>query len=129
MSLQAHGELAVLRRHALATLGSSHVGMLPGPGVAAMERLASGTGGGEMIRLRPAGERGRTDWSGLDSRHTFPFGEYLGRSGNARGPRGPRPDRDDEQKTTLEMKTVVIRACAAQVAGGRLRLALRRPRG
>ena len=30
-----------------------------------------------MIRLRPAGERGRTDWGWLDSRHTFSFGEYL----------------------------------------------------
>ena len=30
-----------------------------------------------MFRLRPAGERGRTDWSWLDSRHTFSFGEYF----------------------------------------------------
>jgi redox-sensitive bicupin YhaK (pirin superfamily) len=30
-----------------------------------------------MITLRPAGERGRTDWGWLDSRHTFSFGEYL----------------------------------------------------
>jgi quercetin 2,3-dioxygenase len=32
--------------------------------------------GDEMIKVRPAGERGktRTDW--LDSRHTFSFGEY-----------------------------------------------------
>ena len=30
-----------------------------------------------MIRLRPAGERGRTDWGWLDSRHTFSFGEYF----------------------------------------------------
>jgi redox-sensitive bicupin YhaK (pirin superfamily) len=29
-----------------------------------------------MIRIRPAGERGRTDWGWLDSRHTFSFGEY-----------------------------------------------------
>ena len=29
-----------------------------------------------MITLRPAGERGRTDWGWLDSRHTFSFGEY-----------------------------------------------------
>ena len=29
-----------------------------------------------MIRVRPAGERGRTDWGWLDSRHTFSFGEY-----------------------------------------------------
>ena len=29
-----------------------------------------------MIELRPAGERGRTDWGWLDSRHTFSFGEY-----------------------------------------------------
>lgn len=29
-----------------------------------------------MIRLRPAAERGRTDWGWLDSRHTFSFGEY-----------------------------------------------------
>jgi redox-sensitive bicupin YhaK (pirin superfamily) len=32
-----------------------------------------------MIRLRPAGERGRTDWGWLDSRHTFSFGEYFDR--------------------------------------------------
>ena len=30
-----------------------------------------------MITLRPAGERGRTDWGWLDSRHTFSFGEYV----------------------------------------------------
>jgi hypothetical protein len=30
-----------------------------------------------MISLRPAGERGRTDWGWLDSRHTFSFGEYF----------------------------------------------------
>jgi redox-sensitive bicupin YhaK (pirin superfamily) len=30
-----------------------------------------------MITLRRAGERGRTDWGWLDSRHTFSFGDYL----------------------------------------------------
>jgi redox-sensitive bicupin YhaK (pirin superfamily) len=35
---------------------------------------ASRSGG--MVRLRKAGERGRTDWGWLDSRHTFSFGEY-----------------------------------------------------
>ena len=29
-----------------------------------------------MIAIRPAAERGRTDWGWLDSRHTFSFGEY-----------------------------------------------------
>jgi quercetin 2,3-dioxygenase len=29
-----------------------------------------------MIQVRPAGERGRTEWGWLDSRHTFSFGEY-----------------------------------------------------
>ena len=29
-----------------------------------------------MITIRPAGERGQTDWGWLDSRHTFSFGEY-----------------------------------------------------
>src|SRR5262245_3104902 len=29
-----------------------------------------------MIEVRPAGERGRTEWGWLDSRHTFSFGEY-----------------------------------------------------
>jgi quercetin 2,3-dioxygenase len=29
-----------------------------------------------MIRVRPAEERGRTDWGWLDSRHTFSFGDY-----------------------------------------------------
>ena len=29
-----------------------------------------------MIQVRPAGQRGRTDWGWLDSRHTFSFGEY-----------------------------------------------------
>jgi hypothetical protein len=29
-----------------------------------------------MIRIRRAGERGRTDWGWLDSRHTFSFGDY-----------------------------------------------------
>ncbi len=29
-----------------------------------------------MIAIRPAAERGHTDWGWLDSRHTFSFGEY-----------------------------------------------------
>jgi redox-sensitive bicupin YhaK (pirin superfamily) len=29
-----------------------------------------------MIQIRPAGERGHTDWGWLDSRHTFSFGDY-----------------------------------------------------
>ncbi len=29
-----------------------------------------------MIRVRPAGQRGHTEWGWLDSRHTFSFGEY-----------------------------------------------------
>jgi quercetin 2,3-dioxygenase len=29
-----------------------------------------------VIQVRPAAERGRTDWGWLDSRHTFSFGEY-----------------------------------------------------
>ncbi len=29
-----------------------------------------------MVQLRPAADRGRTDWGWLDSRHTFSFGEY-----------------------------------------------------
>ncbi len=29
-----------------------------------------------MTTIRPAAERGRTDWGWLDSRHTFSFGEY-----------------------------------------------------
>jgi hypothetical protein len=29
-----------------------------------------------MMTIRPAGERGRTRWDWLDSRHTFSFGEY-----------------------------------------------------
>ncbi len=29
-----------------------------------------------MITIRPAAERGRTDWGWLDSRHSFSFGEY-----------------------------------------------------
>jgi redox-sensitive bicupin YhaK (pirin superfamily) len=29
-----------------------------------------------MIRIRPAEQRGHTDWGWLDSRHTFSFGEY-----------------------------------------------------
>jgi redox-sensitive bicupin YhaK (pirin superfamily) len=28
------------------------------------------------MQVRPAGQRGRTDWGWLDSRHTFSFGEY-----------------------------------------------------
>jgi hypothetical protein len=32
-----------------------------------------------MLTLRPAGERGRTNWGWLDSRHTFSFGEYFDR--------------------------------------------------
>ncbi len=30
-----------------------------------------------MMVVRPAAERGRTDWGWLDSRHTFSFGEYF----------------------------------------------------
>jgi redox-sensitive bicupin YhaK (pirin superfamily) len=30
-----------------------------------------------MITIRPAAERGQTDWGWLDSRHTFSFGEYF----------------------------------------------------
>jgi redox-sensitive bicupin YhaK (pirin superfamily) len=33
-------------------------------------------GSGASLRIRKAGERGRTDWGWLDSRHTFSFGEY-----------------------------------------------------
>ena len=29
-----------------------------------------------MIEIRPASERGRTEWGWLDSRHTFSFGDY-----------------------------------------------------
>ena len=29
-----------------------------------------------MIQVRPASDRGRTEWGWLDSRHTFSFGEY-----------------------------------------------------
>ena len=29
-----------------------------------------------MIQVRPAADRGRTEWGWLDSRHTFSFGEY-----------------------------------------------------
>lgn len=29
-----------------------------------------------MIQVRPAEQRGRTDWGWLDSRHTFSFGDY-----------------------------------------------------
>ena len=29
-----------------------------------------------MIQIRKAGDRGRTDWGWLDSRHTFSFGDY-----------------------------------------------------
>ena len=32
-----------------------------------------------MIRIRPAEQRGRTDWGWLDSRHTFSFGDYYDR--------------------------------------------------
>src|SRR6185295_16853341 len=31
---------------------------------------------GGLMHIRKAGERGRTDWGWLDSRHTFSFGEY-----------------------------------------------------
>jgi redox-sensitive bicupin YhaK (pirin superfamily) len=30
-----------------------------------------------MIQIRPAEERGHTDWGWLDSRHTFSFGDYF----------------------------------------------------
>jgi hypothetical protein len=30
-----------------------------------------------VITIRPAAERGQTDWGWLDSRHTFSFGEYF----------------------------------------------------
>src|SRR3972149_4159035 len=44
-------------------------------------RLADCTGGraggiGQVIQVRTAEDRGRTDWGWLDSRHTFSFGEY-----------------------------------------------------
>jgi redox-sensitive bicupin YhaK (pirin superfamily) len=29
-----------------------------------------------VITIRPAAERGRTNWGWLDSRHAFSFGEY-----------------------------------------------------
>ena len=29
------------------------------------------------MQMRRAGERGRTDWGWLDSRHTFSFGDYF----------------------------------------------------
>jgi redox-sensitive bicupin YhaK (pirin superfamily) len=29
-----------------------------------------------MIEVRPAGQRGRTNWGWLESRHTFSFGDY-----------------------------------------------------
>jgi redox-sensitive bicupin YhaK (pirin superfamily) len=32
-----------------------------------------------VITIRPAAERGQTDWGWLDSRHTFSFGEYYDR--------------------------------------------------
>ena len=37
---------------------------------------ARATEGRTMIQIRPAGDRGRTDWGWLDSRHTFSFGDY-----------------------------------------------------
>src|SRR3990172_8510619 len=44
-------------------------------------RPADCTGGraggiGQVIQVRTAEDRGRTDWGWLDSRHTFSFGEY-----------------------------------------------------
>src|SRR5258706_8220557 len=41
-----------------------------------MAETNQATRSGAPIRVRKAGERGRTDWGWLDSRHTFSFGEY-----------------------------------------------------
>jgi len=41
-----------------------------------MGRTTDETRSGTAIRVRKAGERGRTDWGWLDSRHTFSFGHY-----------------------------------------------------